>query len=253
MLYSPDQHVTWSLLFSRLAPLWERYANPHFLNGLQRLALSPKEIPQLGEINRRLTPLTGFAARAVGGYVAPEQFFAHLRRREFPTTVTIRDRCQLDYLPEPDIFHDVAGHVPMHTEPAFAEALVRFGECAGTAVEMGERGRENRMLALARFFWFTVEFGLMRSAGGVKAYGSGLMSSFGELRQAIESPEVRRCPIDLGWVVNQPFEIDHYQPLLFIVESLEQVYELAGQLEGWMKDRKLDQTSDVTLERACYA
>jgi hypothetical protein len=144
--------------------------------------------------------------------------------REFPTTITIRDGAKLEYLPEPDIFHDVAGHVPMHTDRAFADALVRFGECAATAARRAagvadehERLRRltNNIRAMARFFWFSIEFGLMRSPSGdaLKAYGSGILSSYGELAHSIESPEVQREPLVIDRVVNQPFEIDHYQPL----------------------------------------
>src|SRR5689334_5977777 len=124
----------------------------------------------------------------------------------------------MDYLPEPDIFHDVAGHVPMHTDRAFADTLVRFGDCAHTAVELTsairDSGERNRKLAsivkaMARFFWFTVEFGLMKGPRGICAYGSGLLSSYGELEHAIISPEVQRYPIQMEWVINQVHDIDH--------------------------------------------
>jgi phenylalanine-4-hydroxylase len=156
---------------------------------------------------------------------------------------------QLDYLPEPDIFHDIAGHVPMHTDPAFADALVRFGDCAHTAAELAngiqdpsERTRRLTSIirAMARFFWFTVEFGLMNSSNGLKVYGSGLLSSYGEIEHCIKSPLVQRFPIQLEWVINQSFEIDHYQPLLFYVENFDHLFELVGELERWMKDGKLD-------------
>jgi len=171
-----------------------------------------------------------------------------LRNREFPTTITIRRHDKLDYLPEPDIFHDIAGHVPMHTDKAFADVLVRFGECAHTAAELVSciRDRETRIHALtsiiramARFFWFTVEFGLMRSPGGLKVYGSGLLSSYGEIGYSIESPEVQRYPIQIEWAINQSFEIDHYQPLLFIVDSFDHLFSLVDELERWMKDGRL--------------
>jgi phenylalanine-4-hydroxylase len=193
--------------------------------------------------------LTRFQARAVSGYVPAFLFFDCLRRREFPTTITIRPADQLDYLPEPDIFHDVAGHVPMHTEKAFADALVRFGDCAHTAVEItaGIRDEEERarritsiLRAMSRFFWFTVEFGLMRGPRGICAYGSGLLSSYGELHHAIESEKVGRYPIRIEWVINQVFEIDHYQPLLFVVDSFEHLFDLVDQLERWMRDGKLN-------------
>jgi hypothetical protein len=129
-LYSAENHEAWGRLSERMRPRWEEYANDHFLAGIRSLCLDPKHIPRLNDVNGFLRPLTGFTARAVSGYVPAFLFFDCLRNREFPTTVTIRRSDQLDYLPEPDIFHDIAGHVPMHTDPQFAEALVRFGECA---------------------------------------------------------------------------------------------------------------------------
>ncbi|MBW8772739.1 MAG: phenylalanine 4-monooxygenase, partial [Gemmatimonadetes bacterium] len=230
------------------------YANPHFLKGIDNLSLDATRVPRLEDVNKFMAPLTGFRAKAVSGYVPAYLFFDCLRNREFPTTITIRDRSTLDYLPEPDIFHDIAGHVPMHTDKAFADALVRFGEAARTAADLvagikDEKERVRRLIsiqkALARFFWFTVEFGLMKGPGGkgVKAYGSGLLSSFGEIEHCIESPLVQRYPVQLEWVVNQYFEIDHYQPLLFVVDSFDHLFDLVGQLEQWMKDGKLDNVS----------
>ena len=194
-------------------------------------------------------PLTALAWKPVSGYVPGFLFFDCLRRREFPTTITIRSADRMDYLPEPDIFHDVAGHVPMHTEKAFADTLVRFGDCAHTAVELTAGIRDNRertrrltniVKAMSRFFWFTVEFGLMRGPHGPVAYGSGLLSSYGELAHAIESDEVQRYPLQMEWVINQVAEIDHYQPLLFVIDSFDHLFELVDRLERWMREGKLD-------------
>lgn len=254
-LYSPENHEAWAKLFARIRPRWERYANDRFLAGVQALGLPSDRIPRLADVNRRLQPLTGFQARPVSGYVPGFLFFDCLRRREFPTTITIRSADRMDYLPEPDIFHDIAGHVPMHTSRAFADTLVRFGDCAHTAVELTagihdqkERARRltNIIKAMSRFFWFTVEFGIMRGErgpGGVVAYGSGLLSSYGELQHAIESEEVQRYPIQMEWVINQVAEIDHYQPLLFIVDSFDHLFELVDRLERWMREGKLDNVS----------
>ena len=247
-LYSPENHEAWRRLYARMRPRWERYANEHFLEGIQSLCLDPDRIPRLDDVNRFLRPLTGFQAKAVSGYVPSFVFFDCLRNRRFPTTVTIRRSDHLDYLPEPDIFHDVAGHVPMHTDKHFAETLVRFGECAHTAAvtAAGIRDPETRahyltsvIKAMARFFWFTIEFGLMRGRDGLKVYGSGLLSSHGEIAHAIGSPEVQRYPIQLEWAINQGFEINHYQPLLFIVDSFDHLFSLVDQLEAWMKAGKL--------------
>jgi phenylalanine-4-hydroxylase len=256
-LYSEENQATWGRLLKRMQDRWARYANRRFLEGMTKLRLSAERIPHLHEVNRFLQPLTGFRARAVSGYVPSYVFFDCLRRREFPTTITIRDGEHLEYLPEPDIFPDVAGHVPMHTDPAFAAALVRFGDAAAAAAQRAagvadQRERLRRLTsnirAMSRFFWFSVEFGLMRHApgdaeGALKVYGSGLLSSFGEIANAIESPEVERRPFDIAEVVNQPFEIDHYQPRLYIVDSFDHLYALVSELEAWIQAGKLD---DVT-------
>jgi phenylalanine-4-hydroxylase len=248
-LYSDENHEAWRRLYSRLHPRWERYANEHFLKGIGSLCLDPDRVPRLSDVNRFLNPLTGFQAKPVSGYVPAFLFFDCLRNREFPTTITIRRSDQLDYLPEPDIFHDIAGHVPMHTDKNFAEALVRFGQCAHTAADLvsGIRDEETRLhcltsiiKAMARFFWFTVEFGLMRGKDGLKVYGSGLLSSYGEIAHSIDAPEVQRHPIQLEWAVNQGFEINHYQPLLFIVDSFDHLFTLVDQLEKWMRAGKLN-------------
>lgn len=251
-LYTAANHEAWRKLYGRMHDRWEKYANRRFLQGLETLCLTPDRVPKLEDVNRFMAPRTGFRAKPVSGYVPAFLFFDCLRRREFPTTITIRDGATLDYLPEPDIFHDIAGHVPMHTDPAFADTLVRFGEVAHTAVErvsgIADEAEQVRrttsiMKAMARFFWFTIEFGLMREAGGLKAYGSGLLSSYGELEHSIESPIVQRYPVQLEWMINQYFEIDHYQPLLFVVDSFERLFELVGNLEEWMRDGKLDNVS----------
>src|SRR5579863_4042377 len=248
-LYSEENQDAWRALYRRIQPRWERYANPSFLRGIEVLQLPSDRIPRLWEINQRLKPLTGFQAKPVSGYVPGFLFFDCLRRREFPTTITIRPADRMDYLPEPDIFHDIGGHVPMHTDRAFADVLVRFGDCAHTAVELtaviqdrAERVRRltNIIKAMSRFFWFTVEFGLMRGKHGVVAYGSGLLSSYGELQHAIESPEVQRYPVQLEWLINQVAEIDHYQPLLFIVDSFDHLFGLVDTFEAWMREGKLN-------------
>lgn len=248
-LYSAENHAAWRSLYSRMKPKWQRYANQHFLRGIASLCFNPDYVPKLDEVNRFLNPLTGFRAKAVSGYVPSFVFFDCLRNREFPTTITIRRSDRLDYLPEPDIFHDIAGHVPMHTDRVFADTLVRLGECAHTAAEMvaGMRGDakkleqlESIIRAMARFFWFTVEFGLMRERDELKVYGSGLLSSYGEITHAIESENVQRYPIQLEWVINQAFEIDRYQPLLFIVDSFDHLFNLVDQLEKWMRAGKLN-------------
>lgn len=251
-LYSEENHKAWASLYERIQNPWHQYANPKFLEGVSKLNIDPNRVPRIEDINNFLKPLTGFSAKPVSGYIPAFIFFDCLRNREFPTTITVRDISKLDYLPEPDMFHDVAGHVPMHTDMAFADTLVRFGECALSAAlviqelkdkELQIQRAKSVIKALARFFWFTVEFGLIRSGKELRAYGSGLLSSYGELKHSIESPEVQRYPIQLEWAVNQYFEIDHYQPLLFIVDSFDHLFSLVDELEKWLKNGKLNNVS----------
>jgi len=254
-LYSRDNHETWALLYARMRERWDQFANHRFIEGLNALSLPSNRVPKMEEVNRFLAPLTGFKAKPVSGYVPAYLFFDCLERSEFPTTITIRDGGNPDYLPEPDIFHDIAGHVPMHTDPAFAATLVQFGRVSKLAVERvlthgdvdSQRERlASNMRAMARFFWFTIEFGLMRDrtpgapADGLRVYGSGLLSSHGEIAHAIESPDVQRYPFQLEWVVNQAFEIDRYQPLLFIVEDFDHLFAEVRRLEDWILAGKLD-------------
>ncbi len=253
-LYSETNQETWRQLYGGIEPRWRQYASDKFLEGLDRLALDPRRIPTLEDINRFLAPLSGFRAKAVSGYVPAYLFFDCLRRREFPTTITIRPAESLEYLPEPDIFHDLAGHVPMHTDPVFADVLVRIGEVAHAAAlaarevtdeEDRVRRLESKIKALARFFWFTIEFGLMRRPRGkdVCVYGSGLLSSREEIRHSVESPDVQRHPFQLEWVVNQYFEIHHFQPLLFLIDSFDHLYSEVERLERWVLDGRLDNVS----------
>ena len=248
-LYSEENHEAWRRLYARMLPRWDKYANEHFRAGIRSLSLPADRVPRLDDVNRFLRPLTGFQAKPVSGYVPAFVFFDCLHNREFPTTITIRSSGKLDYLPEPDIFHDIAGHVPMHTDRHFADTLVRFGECAHTAADIVSGIRDeterihtltNIIKAMARFFWFTIEFGLMRSPNGLRVYGSGLLSSYGEIEHAIDSPNVQRYAIQLEWAINQAFEIHHYQPLLFIVDSFDHLFSLVDRLEQWMKDGKLN-------------
>ncbi len=251
-LYSDENHETWRSLYVRILPRWRKYATPQFLDGIDKLALPADRIPRLDEINAFLHPLSGFSAKAVSGYVPAFMFFDCLRNRAFPTTVTIRDGSTPDYLPEPDIFHDVAGHVPMHTDRVFADVLVRFGEVARAAAQRAgqitDREERTRCLtsiikAMARFFWFTIEFGLMKRGSELRVYGSGLLSSYGEIEHCITSPDVQRFDFRLEWVINQYFEIDHYQPLLFFVDSFKHLFDQVDELERWMKEGKLNNVS----------
>jgi phenylalanine-4-hydroxylase len=153
----------------------------------------------------------------VPGYLPAKAFFACLARRDFPTTIAIRPKDRIDYLPEPDIFHDIFGHVPLHADPIFADFLQTYGKAAMHCEDAHHVER------LARLFWFTVEFGLIRERGKIRLYGSGLISSLGESEHALKSVDVDRRPFELERVCDTAFEIDHYQPILYVLDSFEQL------------------------------
>ena len=221
--YTPEDHAVWSILYERRMAALETSGSRLFLEGAEAIGLRPDHVPDLEDVNRRLQPMTGWNAVPVKGFLPAHDFFVSLAARRFPTTVTIRPRAQLDYLPEPDIFHDVFGHVPLHAHPHFASFLQGFGELAARARTPEETTR------MARLFWFTVEFGLIREAGVVKLYGSGLISSHADGLNAL-GPDCERKPFSLDAVIAQPFEIDHVQDVLFVVEDFEQLFEATREM-----------------------
>ena len=216
--YTIEDHAVWGLLFDRRMRELAQTGSRVFLEGAAAIGLNPVTVPKLSEVNRRLGPRTGWNAVPVSGFLPAPQFFQCLSKRRFPTTVKVRPRSQLEYLPEPDIFHDVFGHVPLHSDPNFGDFLQRFGAVAAAA------RTEEETLQMARLFWFTVEFGLVREEGQLKVYGSGLISSAGDAANAL-SPACDRRPFSLDAVIAQPFEIDRLQDVLFVVEDFAQLFE----------------------------
>lgn len=215
--YTQEDHDTWALLYSRRMSALRENGSAIYLTGAEWIGLKPDRLPNLADVNARLAQRTGWAAVGVGGFMPPVQFFRCLAARRFPTTLTVRPRAKLDYLPEPDIFHDVFGHVPLHADPVFADFLQHFGALA--AVSPGEQ----ETAEMARLFWFTVEFGLIKEDGRTKVYGSGLISSHGDAANAL-GPNCDRRPFDLDAVIAQPYEIDRMQDVLFVVDSFEQLF-----------------------------
>jgi phenylalanine-4-hydroxylase len=216
--YTAADHEVWGILYERRMRQLRDTGSRVFLEGAEAIGLSPDRVPLLSDVNRRLDRRTGWNAVAVSGFLPAPQFFECLSQRRFPTTVIVRPMDQLDYLPEPDIFHDVFGHVPLHSDPYFADFLQRFGAVAAAA------RTEEETLQMARLFWFTVEFGLVREEGRLKVYGSGLISSAGDAANAL-GPKCDRRPFTLDAVLAQPFEIDHFQDVLFVVDDFEQLFE----------------------------
>jgi len=218
--YTEENQETWRVLYDRQMAYLANNASEVYLSGARSINLVRDHIPYLEgpqSVNTFLMPLTGWQSKAVPGYLPAKAFFACLARREFPTTIVIRSRESIDYLPEPDIFHDIFGHVPLHADPTFADFLQTYGKAAVSTDDPHHTER------LSRLFWFTVEFGLIREGGRNRLYGSGLISSPGESAHALDSKDVDRRPFDLETVCNTSFEIDHYQPILYVLESFDQL------------------------------
>jgi phenylalanine-4-hydroxylase len=236
--FTPEDHRVWDLLFARQQAKLAGRAVSAFEEGLDVLRLSHPGIPRLDEINEKLSARTGWTVVAVPGLVPDEIFFGHLARRRFPAGNFIRKAHQLDYLEEPDIFHDVFGHVPMLAQPRVADFMQALGEEGLRAHEAGAMHR------LARLYWYTVEFGLAREAGELKIYGAGLASSFGEAGFALESPEPRRRPFDLPRVLRTSYRSDAFQRAYFVIDSFDD-------LLARMRDADLDRLyaeADVAAE-----
>lgn len=227
--YTSADHEVWQILYARRMEQLEKTASRIFLDGARLIGLAPNEIPNLDEVNRRLGPRTGWNAVPVGGFLPAKEFFTSLSARRFPTTVTIRSRESIDYVPEPDIFHDVFGHVPLHSDPPFADFLQKFGQTAA----MARTPEETEMMA--RLFWFTIEFGLIDENGTPKIYGSGLISSSGDASNAL-GPKCDRRPFTLDAVVRQSFRIDQLQDTLFVVDAFDQLYEAVDSISERMAD-----------------
>jgi phenylalanine-4-hydroxylase len=226
--YTAEQHAVWSELVLRRLPQVEEYACQEYLEGVDVIGLRKDRIPNLASISASLQPRTGWNATPVSGFLPAGAFFEMLAARRFPTTTWLRSRETLDYIPEPDIFHDVFGHVPMHAHPVFADFLQHYGSVCAHIEDKPVLER------LGRLFWYTVEFGIMRRAGKIKVYGSGIISSHGECTNVIDGGcEVR--PFDLDAVLETPVKVDELQKVLFAIESFDQIYEAMQEAEGRAK------------------
>src|SRR5579863_923150 len=222
--YSTEQHSVWAELVRRRMPQLERNAAQEYLDGFDSLCLPYDRLPNLAAVSAKLERRTGWNATPVSGFMPAPAFFEMLAARRFPTTTWLRGRDSLEYTPEPDIFHDVFGHVPMHAHPIFADFLQHYGElCA--------RISDEKILELiGRVFWYTVEFGLIRQNGQVRVYGSGLISSNGECSNVLHAGCAVK-PFVLDEVLRTPVKVDEMHKLLFAIESFDQIYDAMHTIE----------------------
>ena len=217
--YSLAEHAMWDTLFARQARMLPGRVTPVFMQGLDILRLSKPGIPDFEELSERLMRATGWQVVAVPGLVPDEVFFEHLANRRFVAGRFVRTPDQLDYLEEPDVFHDVFGHVPLLANPVFADYMQAYGKGGQRATSLGAIER------LARLYWYTVEFGLIAQEGGLKLYGAGIVSSFGESLFALDDRSPNRIGFDLARVMRTQYRIDDYQQSYFVVPSFEDLLQ----------------------------
>ena len=214
--YTPDEHALWRSLYDRQMRLAPRYACHEFLHTLERLDTSAG-IPRFDRITRKLARATRWEIVAVPGLIPDLVFFEHLANRRFPVTAWLRRPEEADYIVEPDVFHDFFGHVPLLFDPVYADYMQAYG--AGGL----KAARLDSLKYLARLYWYTVEFGLMRTPEGLRAYGAGLLSSSGELAHAINGARPRRVKFDLERLLRTEYHIDRYQDTYFVIDGFEQL------------------------------
>jgi phenylalanine-4-hydroxylase len=239
--YSADDHAMWDALFARQSAMLPGRAADAFLRGMDVLKLSKPGIPDYCELNARLINATGWQVVAVPGLVPDAVFFDHLANRRFPAGNFIRGPQQIDYLREPDVFHDVFGHVPMLADPVFADYMAAYGRG-------GVRSRGfNALSYLARLYWYTVEFGLIMQPEGLRIYGAGIVSSFGESIFALDDDSPNRIAFDLIRVMRTPYRIDDYQQNYFVVGGLESLLRLTVETDFAPLYAQLGKLDDITI------
>ncbi len=216
--YSDEDQAVWRLLVERQTKLAKAHACDEFVLGLKTLGIGDT-IPDFAAVNAKLEKLTGWRVVGVPGLIPDAVFYEHLAHRRFPVTVWLRTRAEIDYLVEPDLFHDFFGHVPLLSNPVFADYMQAYGQ---RALESGAS-----IDRLARLYWYTVEFGLIHTTKGLKIYGAGILSSAAEVKHAIESDTVERVPFEAATVMNRPYEIDKLQGTYFVLDDFRQLFEAA--------------------------
>jgi phenylalanine-4-hydroxylase len=216
--YGEEEHATWRILFERQQRLLNGRACREYLDGLRGLGVAAGGIPDFRRLSDALDQATGWRIAAVPGLVPDEVFFALLAERRFPATCFIRRRDQLDYLQEPDVFHDIYGHVPLLMNPVFADYMQAYGRGGLRALRLGH------LRQLARLYWYTVEFGLIGTPDGLRIYGSGILSSAGESVYSLEDARPHRLRFDLRRIMRTRYRIDRYQDTYFVIDGFDQLF-----------------------------
>lgn len=221
--YTDAENSVWRDLYARQIQIVQGRGCDEYLRGIEILNMPHDRIPQLDEMNAALEKASSWHVAPVNALIPQHEFFSLLAARKFPAATFIRSRKDFDYIKEPDIFHEFFGHCPMLTHPTYADFMQKFAELAITKSEAEQ-------IRLARLYWYTVEFGLIETAEGLRIYGGGILSSPEETVYALESPVPQRIPLDLEMALNTDFQIDIKQPLYFIIHSFKQLYHLIDDL-----------------------
>jgi phenylalanine-4-hydroxylase len=240
--YTSIDHRVWDHLFDRQSRLLPGRVAPEFMDGLKRLDLTRPGVPDFARLNEKLMALTGWQVVAVPGLVPDDVFFTHLANRRFPAGNFIRRPDQLDYLQEPDVFHDVFGHVPLLAGPVFADYLQAYGKGGLRALAFGA------MHKLARLYWYTVEFGLVRSGDGLAIYGAGIVSSHGETLFALDSDSPNRLGWGLERLLRTPYRIDDFQQAYFVIDSFEELLTTTLETDFGPLYARLDGLPDIAID-----
>jgi len=215
--YTPEQHALWRRLYERQAKLLDGRACDVFIESLRKLEAS-EGIPDFARTTEALYKATKWELVAVPGLIPDQTFFEHLAARRFPVTVWLREPEEFDYIVEPDVFHDFFGHVPLLFNPIFADHLQEYGKGGLKALD------QDALKYLARLYWYTVEFGLIRTEQGLRVYGAGILSSGGEIDYCLKSPNPRRIMLDVERCMRTLYKIDSYQETYFVIESFEKLF-----------------------------
>jgi phenylalanine-4-hydroxylase len=236
--YTPAEHDRWDRLFRRAVEALQGRACDEYLAALGALELSERGIPDMARLSDRLEKITGWNVVPVVELVPDEVFFDHLANRRFPAGAFIRPEKEMDYLEEPDIFHDIFGHVPLLANPAYSDFMVAYGKGGRRAMQLG------RLHNLARLYWYTIEFGLIRGPAGLRIFGAGILSSVAESAFALESQSPNRVAFDLVRVMRTKYEIDDFQQTYFVIDSFEKLLDACYQDFGPVYD-ELATASDI--------
>lgn len=249
--YTADEHDIWNTLYAQQIDVLKGRAVPEFYDGLAALNLDTGGVPNLSKLNPKLKALTGWEVVMVPHLVPDDVFFNHLANKRFPAGRFIRGRDQMDYLEEPDVFHDIFGHVPLLAQPVFADYMQAYGQGGLRAL------KHDCLKNLARLYWYTVEFGLMKTDDGMRIYGAGIVSSRTESVFAVDDPSPNRLHFDLERVMHTDYRIDDFQQVYFAIDSFEELFgatqkDFGPLYEKMSRDKQVHPITDILKTDTVY-